>query len=626
MATARTSLTWQRMGTSLVTLALVMVTTGFLYWARPVLVPIALAVLLAFLLSPLVTWLQRRKIPRVPAVFSVTIAAGVVVGLLSWIFTAQVVHLAEQLPAYQENVTKRIEEIRDQGQDSLFRKVQRFIDGVTLAATKPDRPPVAANGETPQPVVLVGTGDWSLTPLFSALGPVVEPMATAGLVIVLVIYILIERESVRDRLLRLVGQGHMTVTTKAMDDAGHRISRYLLAQFCLNAAFGVFIAGGLWFIGVPHALLWGFMSAFLRYIPFLGPWLAAILPVSLSLMTAPGWTQPVLVVMLFVAFELLSNLVVEPLVYGRSIGVSQSSLIVAIAFWAWLWGPLGLVLAAPLTVCLVILGKYVPALKFFDILLGDDPPLAGDIRFYQRLLAGDEDEASDVAREQLQKTSLEQVYDQLLMTTLSYGRRDLEADRLTDDEAEKVWQLTGEIGVELALARATLPATGIDISEDTGESLPRIRILACAARDQADEIAVQLFARLLDPRLVEVQVANTDWLASEILTQADELRPAIVCIVTLPPGGLAHTRLLCKRLRQHLPNLKIVVARWGLTADVEGNRKQIVDSGADFLGTTLEETTGQLIRLVQFLRPSADRPTPPPPHFDVQDVPVTATA
>ena len=310
-------------------------------------------------------------------------------------------------------------------------------------------------------------------------------------------------------------------------------------------------------------------------------------------------------------------MVVEPLVYGHSIGVSQSSLIVAIAFWAWLWGPLGLVLAAPLTVCLVILGKYVPALKVFDILLGDDPPLSRDVRFYQRLLAGDQDEASEVAREALQKGSLEQVFDQMLIPTLSNARRDLEADRLALEEAEAVWRLTGEIGEDLALTQAGSALA----NDDTEFPKHQIRILACAARDTADEVAVQLFARLLDPRLVEVEVANTDWLASEIISQAEEIRPAIVCIAALPPGGLAHTRLLCKRLRKHLPELKIVVGRWGLTSDVESNRKQISECGADFLGTTLEETSGQLLRLVQFLRPSPPHTAgPPAPHGVIHQV------
>jgi predicted PurR-regulated permease PerM len=606
------------MGNSLVTLALVMVTTGFLYWARPVLVPVALAVLLAFLLSPLVTWLQRRFVPRVPAVLLVTTGAGILIGVLSWVFVAQVMHLAEKLPTYQENVTRRITEIREQGRNSLLSKVHSFVDGVIQAATRPQRPAVAEGGESPQPVILVGSREWAITPIFSALGPAVEPLATAGLVIVLLIYTLVERESVRDRLLRLVGHDHMTLTTKALDDAGHRISRYLLAQFALNASFGVVVAGGLWLLGLPHALLWGFLAAFLRYIPFLGPWLAAILPLSLSLMTASGWTQPVLILLLFLAFELLSNLVIEPLVYGHSIGVSQSSLIVAIAFWAWLWGPLGLVLAAPLTVCLVILGKYVPALKVFDILLGDEPPLSRDVRFYQRLLANDQDEASEVAREALQKSSLEQVFDQMLIPTLSYARRDMEADRLDAEEAEAVWRLTGEIGEDLALTQAGSTRA----SEDAEFPEQQIRILACAARDTADEVAVHLFARLLDPRLVEVEIANTDWLASEIISQAEELRPAVVCIAALPPGGLAHTRLLCKRLRKHMPELKIVVGRWGLTTDVESNRKQLSECGADFLGTTLEETSGQLVRLVQFLRPSPPhRAGPPAPHTALNNEP-----
>jgi hypothetical protein len=399
----------------------------------------------------------------------------------------------------------------------------------------------------------------------------------------------------------------MAVTTKALDDAGQRISRYLLAQFCLNVGFGVVIGIGLYFIGVPHALLWGFLASVLRYIPYVGPWIAAIFPVTLSLLISPGWVQPILVVLLFVTFELISNLIVEPLVYGQSIGVSQAALIVAIAFWTWLWGPMGLVLAAPLTVCLVVLGKYVPQLKFFDILLGDEPPLSAEMNFYQRLLARDPDEASDIVREQLQTLSLGEVFDRVLIPAMILAKRDEASDRLASEEAEYIVHVTKEIVDEQDVPEVTDESLS---AEDTArqEQRPKLRILGCPASDDADEAALVMLGRLLDSKLAELDVVNTLPLVSEIVAKVEAERPSIVCIATLPPGGLARTRLLCKRLRSSRPGLKIVVGRWGLRSGADSNREQFLAVGADYFGTTLEETVTQLVQLSQLLRPPSEVP------------------
>ena len=295
MELSRAERGWRRFSSSPTTIVLVLIAIGFVYWASPVLIPLALSVLLAFLLNPIVTFLQRRKVPRVAAAFLVTTAAVLLIGGIGWIFLSQLVQLGEQLPGYERKVTQRIDEIRENGQGSLFVKVQSFADSVTRAAT---RRGAAKIEDAPQRVVLVGDGSWSLTPLFSALGPVLEPLAALGLVIVQLIYLLIDSESLRDRFLRLAGQSNMTLTTRALDDVGSRISRYLLAQFGLNAAFGTLVGLGLWFLGVPHALLGGFMAGFLRYIPYLGPWLAVTFPLLLSLISTDGWLQPIGVVLL----------------------------------------------------------------------------------------------------------------------------------------------------------------------------------------------------------------------------------------------------------------------------------------------------------------------------------------
>jgi predicted PurR-regulated permease PerM len=603
IAAPRVRAAWLQMLPTLATFVLMVLVIGCLYWARPVLIPTALAVLLAFLLSPVVTWLQRRGLPRGGAVLVVVVLAGLLLGGIGYLVGSQIVQLAADLPAYQENIAKRIADVREQGGNSIVGNVQRFIQEVTAALSRPTATAAAAT-EPAVPVAVVEPASAGFTWWLQGLGPVAEPVATLGLVIVLLIYLLLRREDLRDRILCLIGRGHLTTTTKALDDAGRRISRYLLAQFFLNLAFGVVIGIGLFFIGVPHAALWGFLSGLLRYIPYLGPWIAASLPVTMSLLLSPGWLVPMAVVALFVICELTSNLIVEPWVFGQSIGVSQAALIVAIAFWTWLWGPMGLVLAAPLTVCLVVLGKYVPALKFFDVLLGDEPVLGADTTFYQRLLARDEDEASDIIEEQTKTRPAVEICDQVLIPALVAARQDHQARQLSDDDYEFVCQAVKRIADEEEIGRAELadaeekPQAEVEAAEALG---PPLLVMACGAQNGVEATALALLQHLLDPQHFALEIISPESLVSETLELIAKRRPAIVCIAALPSGGLAHTRHLCKRLKQRLPEQKIIVGRWGGGPEIE-NRSDWVRH-ADYIGVTLEETLQQLAELAQFLRP-----------------------
>jgi hypothetical protein len=348
--------------------------------------------------------------------------------------------------------------------------------------------------------------------------------------------------------------------------------------------------------------LWGVCAAFLRYIPFVGPWIALLFPLTLSLAILPGWAKPLELIAIFVGFEIAANLAIEPLLYGQQMGVSPAPLLIAIAFWSWLWGAMGLVLAVPLTVCLLVLGKHVPALKFFDILLGDEPALTADVHFYQRLLAHDQDEALEIVRPRLQEMPLERVFDEILIPALISARTDFETEALSESEVAPILEMTREIVEELGTGLTDVtsqpPADG---ETPVAAAAPKLMILGCAARDAADETALEMLQRILDPAVCQMEIMSTDRLVSEIVEMVAQERPSIVCIASLPPGGLAHTRLLCKRLRSRYGTLKIVVGRWGLTSNIEKNRDQLMTAGADHFATSLHESCTQLVQLGHFL-------------------------
>ncbi|HET6327947.1 MAG TPA: AI-2E family transporter [Planctomycetaceae bacterium] len=587
---------------------LAVVVIACLAWTKVVMVPIAFAVLLAFIFNPVVMLLTKRGLPRAPAVLTVVAATGVLVGSCWWVLGSQVLQFASQLPEYEGNVTRRINELRSTGRHSVLTRIEEFGNKVATAVSESAETPASdgtknppKKSDQPQAVRIVNQEPtMQFGPIAAGLDAVFEFLASVALVVVLVVYMLINREQLRNRFLWLFGEGHMTLTTRALDDAAQGLSRFLLMQLLINGAFGLFVGLGLWLIGMPYPLLWGVLSTFLRYIPFVGPWIAMLFPFALSLAVMPGWTKPALIVGLYVAYELVANLALEPLLYGQSMGVSPAALLVAIAFWSWLWGAPGLVLSVPLTVCLVVLGKHVPSLTFLDILLGDEAVLTPDVQFYQRLLARDEDEAFDIVRDRLQQVPLGRVFDEIVIPALSSSRSDFESGLISENEAAAIFEIVRETVEELESAPTDPPeATAAQ------PAVPRskIKVLACAARDAADEAAVEMLSRLVDPRIGAIEVISTDHLVSEIISKVAEEHPAIVVIGSLPPGGLAHTRLLCKRLRSGFPDLKIVVGRWGLKADAElKNREQLIDAGADNFARTLEETATQLVQLQQMIQ------------------------
>jgi predicted PurR-regulated permease PerM len=595
---------------SMTTFVMLVLSAACLYWAKPVLVPAALAILLSILLTPVVIWLQRHGLNRGFAVGMAVGMAGLFIVVVGWVIAAQLVGLAEQLPTYQSNISSKIAAVRASSKNSLITRWDAFVREISAEATKPPEPD-PSSGATPAvevppiPVRIMDDGwHWDNLPNASSIAGLIEPIAVGGLVLVLVIYLLFNREDVRNRLLCLLGDGQMTRTTRAIDDAGRRISRFLLMQFVLNASFGVFIGSCLSLLGLPYALFWGIWAAFMRYIPLIGPWILAAFPIALSLLTADGWQQPLMVMTLFVVAEVLVNLVIEPWLYGQSIGVSQGALLFAIAFWTWLWGMPGLMLAAPLTVCLAVLGRHVPALKIFDIVLGDEPTLTTEMQFYQRLLARDQDEASELLQKQMKMNSLVNIYDEICVPALVAANRDEVNGLISDTEQQRIAEMIRDLVEENAIpVEQDAVSDAPDESVAAADEASRLVVLCHPARNHSDEIALELFQKLIDPRVYECEVLTRSHLVTQIIEQIEITQASVFCITALPPGGLAHTRLLSKRLRQRFPSLKILVARWGILADErEQNAEQVHSSGADYLSGTMEETCAQLLNVARLDR------------------------
>jgi hypothetical protein len=394
-------------------------------------------------------------------------------------------------------------------------------------------------------------------------------------------------------------------------------------QTIINSSFGLAVGLALYLIGLPYAVLWGFLAALLRFIPYAGPFAAAIVPSALSLAVFHGWLWPIVVVGLFLVLELLNNMVLEPLLYGESAGVSGVGLLVAIAFWTWLWGPVGLVLATPLTVCVVVFGKYVPGMDFIGVLMSDQPAMESNISYYQRLLAMDQAEAAEIVEEHLTSHSPEQIYDGVLIPALNYARRDRELGRLTEDGEQFVFRATREILEDLDSLMPTTSSEAANAEKvavaaiDLIGPLPKVRILGCPARDEADELALHMFRHLLDSTRYDVEVMPDAVLTSEVVALIGEKTPALIVIATVSPGGLSQTRYLCKRLRARFPALKIAVGRWGMGSE---DSNSILLAGADRVGTTLIETREQMIQSCQISAHSeAQTVTTVPPLFSHGD-------
>jgi predicted PurR-regulated permease PerM len=597
----------------ILTLVAALLVITALYFARVLFVPLALAVLFTFVLAPLVSALEHIRIPRFIAIFLVVGIAVSGIAIMGWTVGNQLIDVTNQLPSYKTNIKEKIDAIHNPKNRKLDKAADALKDLGKEITENPPAPtePVASslknsgnNKSTAQPkAVPVQVFQPASNPLES-LNSVITPLGSAVIVVVLTIFMLAGREDLRNRVIGLVGHGHLNLMTQALDDAGSRVSRYLLLQLVINACFGVVIGLGLYFIGIPNSMLWGVVAALLRFLPYVGSPLAAVLPILLSLAIFPTWTGPVATIGLYLMVELLVANFLEPLIYGAHTGISSFAILFAAIFWALIWGPIGLLLSTPLTVCLVVLGRHVPALQFLNIMLGDQPVLSPEAHYYQRLLASDQVEAKAVLEDYLKAHSLEDLYDSVLIPALALAEHDRHRDDLEEITEQFICKSTKELLDELGdkskePATAEVPRAQSDLAE---LSAPKIRVappshvtsvVCIPARDEADEIVGVMLTQLLERAGYHAQAIPIGTTA-DMLAQVKEAAPDIVCISALPPFALLHARDLYKRVRSNVQNVKIIVGLWKFSGDPIKAAARFNIVGDDKLAITLAQTVLQV--------------------------------
>jgi predicted PurR-regulated permease PerM len=576
-----------------------------LYLARVVLVPVVLAALLAFVLTPVVSALQRRKVPRVlAALLTALVAFAFMGGVLTLVFF-QFRGLAADMrkPKAQAEIRAKAQSVHDLlVRESLADLAKNFDDAFqtinpSQGTAGEEEKAVEETAKVTAPAPPSGTPFWG--PFVEWIyAPVLEVFVDFGIVIVLVVFMLCQHEDLRNRVLRLSGKRNVTSATKALSDASHRVRKFLLMQFFINCTFAAVVAGGLALIGVPYALLWGVLGGLLRYVPYVGTWLASFCPVLLSIAVLPGWLPPILTFGLFVLLDLLITNIAEPIIYGRSVGVSGTALLIAAVFWTWLWGPVGLILSTPLTACLVVLGRYVGQMEFLSILLGDEPPLSVPMTFYQRLLAHDDVEATTLVEEYIQKNGIEKIYDEMLLPSMVHAKLNRDRGVMTPEDEEFIITTTRELLEDVVYpAQDALDAK--EVVKGGAEVKCRLLILGCPAKDEFDELALGMLQRLLPAGKCQVELLSKDTLAGEMLARVGEAKPAALVIAATPPYSFAAVRYLCKRMRTQFPAVKILVGCWGLRDEVKKSTDRLLAAGADLASAELLETRNLLLPLIQ---------------------------
>ena len=591
-----------------------------LYFGQELLVPLVLAVLLSFVLAPVVRLLRRIAIPRPIAVVVTVLLACTIFFGIGGLVARQASLLAENLPTYQATIGHKLSGLQSAGGllDRVSGAVQAMGRGITPEAETAPKADTATRAAAPAPIAVeVHTPDPTAMEMLRRVAePLLGPLATAGIVIILVIFILLYREDLRDRLIRLAGARDLHRTMAAMDDAAYRLSRFFLAQTGMNTAFGLFIAGALWLIGVPNPLLWGFVAALMRFVPFIGVFVTITGPILMALAVDPGWSMLVWVLVLFAVGETLMGQVLEPLVFGHSTGLSPIAVIAAATFWTWLWGPIGLLLAVPLTVCLVVLGRHVERLEFLEVMLGDRPPLDPEETFYQRALAGDANALAEQAERCLKEKPLADYLDSVALPALRLAQADAVHGALQPERREALQHSVEQLVEDLEEEEDPHPPEG----EALPAPLPADwhapgAVLCLHGRGPFDALAASMLAQVLARRGFGVQTGSPDPAAV----------PKLMVLCLLEGGSSSATaRYLLRRARRRLPGIPAIALAWSpepdgtlakaLRAEGETAPLQLAMSLAEALDLAAE-AAGPAPPVV------APEPRPEPPEFGLAPVP-----
>lgn len=587
---------------------------AFMYFTAEVLKPLALSILLSFALAPPVHRLVRLGIPRVGAVVLTVVLALGLLGGLGYVVGEQLTTLANSLPDYQGNIEKKLSRVVKPGQQSAAEKLTSMSDRVMAKLDKP----AAAGTDVPAseqdvhkiPRVVVVDEPSFQERLRSTTGPYLEFLGVGSFVLILVLFILIGHEDLSDRIVSLFGDRQVSLTTRTTEEIGQRISRYLATFALMNSAFGLVIGVGLALIGVPYAVLWGCLAAVTRFIPYVGPAVAFILPLVFSFAYFPGWFEPLLVVALFAVIETALNSFLEPIIYGKTTGVSALGLLVAAMFWTWLWGTLGLLLSTPLTVCLAVIGKYVPGLRFFATILGEEAELDPHVRFYQRLVALDRDGAVELVEDAQKKWPRAEVFDRVLVPTLMLAERDAARDDLEEREQAFIWQVIGEIVENLegvpeltleSLAPTSTPVSALGKPTAVAKETPAPRsasLMGVAVVDNSDVLVLKMLGQLIAPSGCHLEIVADAGSPLQVVEQVAERNPELVVLSHVPPEGLAQSRYLVSRLRAQSTTLPVVVGRWGETGGAASAAERLTNVGATHVVFTLADARDRILAKV----------------------------
>lgn len=594
------------------------VVVAALYLGQDVLVPITVAVLLSFVLTPLVSLLRKTKIGRIASVVLAALAALGVLLAIGTVIGLQLAQLTARLPDYVGTVQTKVEAVRTYAVETMPSVAERLGLEAGEAPQAP-LPPVEVPGmpsAVPQAALPSAPGITvsPLTLLTTYVSPVLSPVATAGIMFMVAVFILLQKEDLRDRMIRLFGSSDLHRTTVAMDDAARRLSRYFLTLLVINVGFGIAIGTGLYFIGIPNPILWMIMGAFLRFVPYVGPIIAAVLPITLAAAVDPGWSMVLWTVALFVVTELIFNQVVEPIAYGKGTGLSPFAVVVAAIFWGWLWGPVGLILSMPLTLCLVVLGRHVERLEFLDVLLGDRPALTPSESFYQRMLAGDPDEAQEHAEILLKERPLSSYYDEIALRGLQLAANDWSRGVLRDDQLERIKETATTLIDELSIHEDEEPDGEAEEANPAGAPRNERKIpiapppasveedrlapqwqgenpvLCLAGKGPLDVMTSSMLAQLLGKHGLRGRVVPHTAASRSAIAGLDVSGVAMVCVSYLDIGGTpSHLRYLIRRLKAKLPGVPILVGLWPAEDSVLKDEAIQREIGADFYTTSLRE-------------------------------------